>query len=73
MLVDALDDEDVGWMKGSDEPLCLDVDVRVVEQVDESKQVDSDESFCSNDDVNPKDCCCIDVADLIDAASMQQM
>ena len=25
---------DVGWLKGPDEPLYLDVEVRVVEQVD---------------------------------------
>ena len=39
-------------MKGPDEPLCLDVDVKVVEQVCGRWLRDSDESLCSDNDVN---------------------
>ena len=39
-------------MKGPDEPLCLDVDVKVVKQAGERCLRDSDESLCSNNDVN---------------------
>ena len=32
--MDAVDDLDVEWMKDPDEPLCLDVNIEVVEQID---------------------------------------
>ena len=35
--------------------------------------MDSDESLCSDNDVNSEDCCHEDVAGLTDAADMQQM
>ena len=39
-------------MKGPDEPLCLDVDVKVVEQVDVGYEDDSDELLLLDNDVN---------------------
>ena len=42
-------------MKGPDEPLCLDVDVKVVvEQVDVGYEDDSDELLLLDNDVNAK-------------------
>ena len=73
MSVDALDEVTVGWMKGPDEPLCPDVDVKVAEQVDGSWMRDSDESLCSDNDVNSEDCGHEDVTGLTDATGIQQM
>ena len=61
-------------MKGSDEPLCLDVDVKVVEQVDVRMTEDgSDEPLCFDNDVNAESWCHEDVADLTDAAEMRRV
>ena len=49
MPVDALDEVDVVWMKGPDEPLCLDVDVKIVEQTD--VMIGPDEPFRFDRDV----------------------
>ena len=59
-------------MKGPDEPLCLDVDVKVVEQVDDRGEDGSDEPLFFDNDVNSESCCHEDVAGLTDAARMQQ-
>ena len=60
-------------MEGPDEPLCLDVDVKVVEQVDVGCEDGSDEALCFDNDVNAEGCCHEDVAGLTDAAEMQRV
>ena len=60
-------------MKGPDEPFCLDVNVKVVEQVDVRCEDGSDEPLFFDNDVNAESCCHEDVAGLSDSADMQQM
>ena len=59
-------------MRGPDEPLCLDVDVKVAEQVDVRYEEASDEPLLLDNDVNSEGSCHEDVADS-NAAVVQQM
>ena len=60
-------------MKGPDEPLCLDVDVKVVEQVDVKCEDGPDEPLSFDNDVNAESCCHEDIAGLTDAAKIQRV
>ena len=60
-------------MKGLDESFGLDVNVKVVEQVDVRQLNGSYEPLFLDGDVNSESCCHKDVTGLTDAADMQQV